>query len=320
MSLKRLLGPVLLMLFLLAAVASHAQQQAPLFPAPSGGGTAPDQPAAAPSIVGTLGFYVVRAEATFSRQLNSAMAAIRNGTGSLPLLGGILAAFLYGVFHTLAVGHGKTVVIGYFLGNRARPIHGIGMASWIAASHVLGAIVVALAAHWILARSLMSPIEQNHWIRLVSFGAIAVIGGWMLIGAWRRLHGAVGHHHCHGHGHDHDHDHHHRGGGAGHRRLLAVAAGFVPCSGAILILTFAFANGILGSGLMMVLAIAVGMALTLAGLGLASMLLHHQVSVRFAKRGKAARWLGLIGPFLILVIGGLLFSAEAAILAATASN
>ena len=37
--------------------------------------------------------------------------------------------------------------------------------------------------------------------------------------------------------------------GHGHRRLLAVAAGFVPCSGAILILTFAFANGILVSGL-----------------------------------------------------------------------
>ena len=321
MSLKRLLAPALLLLLVVMAVVAHAQQQSPLFPAPSG--AASDQPAAAPSILGTLGFYVVRAEATFSRQLNSAMAAIRNGTGSLPLLSGMLAAFLYGVFHTLAVGHGKTVVVGYFLGNRARPIHGIGMASWIAASHVLGAVAVALAAHWILARTLMSPIEQNHWIRLISFGAIALIGGWMLIGAWRGLHGAVGHHHCHGHGHehDHDHDHHHRhDGGAGYRRLLALAAGFVPCSGAILILTFAFANGILGSGLMMVLAIAVGMALTLAGLGLASMLLHHQVSVRFAKRGKATRWLGLIGPFLILVIGGLLFSAEAAILAATASN
>jgi ABC-type nickel/cobalt efflux system permease component RcnA len=169
--------------------------------------------------------------------------------------------------------------------------------------------VVALVLHLILQRTLMLPIEQNHWIRLVSFGAIALIGGWMLVAAWRRLRSAGGH----------DHGlHHHHGGGAGHRRLLAVAAGFVPCSGAILILTFAFANGILGSGLLMVLAIAVGMALTLAGLGLASMLLHHQVAVRFAKGG-AARWLGLIGPVLILVIGGLLFLAELAILAATSS-
>jgi ABC-type nickel/cobalt efflux system permease component RcnA len=140
---------------------------------------------------------------------------------------------------------------------------------------------------------------------MVSFGAIALIGAWMVIGAWR----GTGHHHHHHHDHD---DHHH--GGKGHRRLLAVAAGFVPCSGAILILTFAIANGILASGLAMVLAIAVGMALTLAGLGLVSMLLHHQVAVRFAGRGRARRWLGLIGPLLILVIGGLLFLAELSII------
>jgi ABC-type nickel/cobalt efflux system permease component RcnA len=147
---------------------------------------------------------------------------------------------------------------------------------------------------------------------MISFGAIALIGGWMSMTAWRRLAGTGGHGHC---DHDHDHEHHHHhGGGAGHRRVLAVAAGFVPCSGAILILTFAFANGILGSGLVMVLAIALGMALTLAGLGLASMLVHHQVSLRLAGSGAAARWLGLIGPLLILVIGGLLFLAELSIL------
>jgi ABC-type nickel/cobalt efflux system permease component RcnA len=301
-------------------MAVHAQQAAPLFPAPSGDSASPDQPAAAvtPSLWRSVGSFVVRSEARFSHKLNSEMAAIRNGTGSLPLLSGILAAFLYGVFHTLAVGHGKTVVVGYFLGNHARPAQGIVMASWIAFSHVLGAIVVAIAAHWILQQTLMSPIEQNHWIRMVSFGAIAFIGAWMLAGEWRRLRGksSGGHHHRHNHHHHHDHDHdhgHHHGHGAGHRGLLAVAAGFVPCSGAILILTFAIANGILASGLMMVVAIALGMALTLGGLGLASMLVRHQVVFRMASRGGATRWLGLLGPLLILIIGGLLFLAELAI-------
>jgi ABC-type nickel/cobalt efflux system permease component RcnA len=316
MSLMRLIGLALALLLFALPTAAHAQQ-APLFPAPSGDGASADQPVASPSLWRTIGFYVVRAEATFSRQLNRQMAAIRNGTGSLPLLSGILAAFLYGVFHTLAVGHGKTVVVGYFLGNHARPAQGIAMASWIAISHVLGAVVVAVAAHWILERTLMSPIEQNHWIRMISFGAIALIGAWMLVGEWRRLSGkATGGHHHH---HDHDHDHHH-GHGAGHRRLLAVAAGFVPCSGAILILTFAIANGILASGLAMVVAIALGMAATLGGLGLASMLVRHQVVFRLANRGGVTRWLGLLGPLLILVIGGLLFLAELSILVVTTSN
>jgi ABC-type nickel/cobalt efflux system permease component RcnA len=311
---QRLLPLLALLAILLAwPLSAQAQQRpAPLFPLPSGNAAEPARPGASPSPWRQAAGFVVRTESRFSRELNRQLGAIRRGEGSVALMTGILAAFLYGVFHTLAVGHGKTVVVGYFLGNRAQPMHGLGMASWIAVSHVLGAVVVALAAHWILARTLISPIEQNHWIRMISFGAIALIGAWMLVAAGRRLRGAGGDRR-----HDHDHHHHHLGG-AGHRRLLAVAAGFVPCSGAILILTFAFANGILGSGLLMVLAIAVGMALTLAGLGLASMLLHHQVAVRFAKGG-AARWLGLIGPVLILVIGGLLFLAELAILAATSS-
>lgn len=308
---RRLLSLVALLALLLAwPLSGRAQEQAaPLFPAPGGDTAAPTQSAAAPSLWRQAVGFVVRTESKFSRELNRQLGAIRRGEGSAALLGGILAAFLYGVFHTLAVGHGKTVVVGYFLGNRARPMHGVAMAGWIAVCHVVAAIVVALATHWVLERTLMSPVEQNHWIRMISFGAIAMIGAWMLVGAWR---GTGGHHHRHDHGH-----HRH---GTGHRRLLALAAGFVPCSGAILILTFAIANGILASGLAMVLAIALGMALTLAGLGLASMLVHHQVAIRFGGRGRARRWLGLIGPLFILVIGGLLFLAELSILVIATSD
>jgi nickel/cobalt exporter len=311
MRLRRLLPAMLLALLLAWPAMLLAQEQpAPLFPAPSGDAAEPAPSAASPSLWRQAVGFVVRTETRFSRELNRQLGAIRRGEGSAALMAGVLAAFLYGVFHTLAVGHGKTVVVGYFLGNRARPMHGVAMATWIAVSHVVAAIVVAIATHWVLERTLLSPVEQNHWIRMISFGAIALIGAWMLVSAWR---GSGGHHH-------HGHDHHHHHGGTGQRRLLAVAAGFVPCSGAILILTFAIANGILASGLAMVLAIALGMALTLAGLGLASMLLHHQVAVRFAGGGRAARWLGLLGPLLILVIGGLLFLAELSIIAISPST
>lgn len=302
------------------AIATHADEGSPLFPAPAPAADgAASEPAASGGVWYAVGRFVIRAESDFSRELNSHMAAVRRGDGAGALAAGILAAFLYGVFHTLAVGHGKTVVVGYFLGNAARPVHGLAMALWIALSHVLGAIIVAFLAHWLLRQMTMSPIEQNHWIRMVSFGAIAVIGAWMLASEWRRLRGKSPggqHHHHHGHDDDHDHHHHH---GAGHRGLLAVAAGFVPCSGAILILTFAIANGILASGLAMVVAIALGMAMTLAGLGLVSMLVRHQVVFRMAGQGGTTRWLALLGPLLILVIGGLLFVAELSIIIVTSS-
>lgn len=294
------------------AYATHAEEAAPLFPPPTSAGSG--ETASAPGLAQRIGAAVVRAERDFSRELNRHMAAIRRGEGAGALLGGILAAFLYGVFHTLAVGHGKTVVVGYFLGHAARPVHGLVMSAWIAVSHVLGAIFVAFTAHWLLRQMTLSPIEQNHWIRIVSFGAIALIGAWMLAGEMRRLRGGPAHT-C---GHDHDHHghhhpgHHHHHAAPGRQRALAVAAGFVPCSGAILILTFAFANGILLSGLLMVAGIALGMALTLSGLGLASMALHRQVVARVG-RGLAARTLGLLGPALILLIGTLLCVAEIAV-------
>ena len=291
------------------AVATHAQQEAPLFPAPTSSASGQS---VTPGLWQKAGAFVVRAERDFSRELNGHMGAIRRGEGTAALLGGLLAAFLYGVFHTLAVGHGKTVVVDYFLGNAARPIHGLVMASWIAISHVLGAVLVAFGAHWLLRQMTMSPIEQNHWVRMASFGAIALIGAWMLMGEIRRLRGQGVEHAC-----AHDHGHHH---GRANHRLLAVAAGFVPCTGAILILTFAFANDILASGLLMVGAIAAGMAMTLAGLGLVSMAAHRQVTARLGRSGRALSWFGIAGPALILCIGALLFLAEVSVVAIAATN
>ena len=92
------------------------------------------------------------------------------------------------------------------------------------------------------------------------------------------------------------------------QRLLAVAAGFIPCSGAILILIFAFTNGILVMGILMTLFIAIGMGLTLAALGIASVLAHHQVRLRFAGGNAMGLVFSLLGPLLITAIGALLLT------------
>jgi ABC-type nickel/cobalt efflux system permease component RcnA len=102
-------------------------------------------------------------------------------------------------------------------------------------------------------------------------------------------------HHVHDHGHPHDHRHHHGGRAhdhgpgevcetCGHSHapdpaLLsgdrfewstawsAVAAvGIRPCSGALIVLTFAFLNGLWLGGILSVFAMAVGTAMTVAAL------------------------------------------------------
>jgi len=90
-------------------------------------------------------------------------------------------------------------------------------------------------------------------------------------------------HHDHGHGHDHAHDHHghddHSGhshgptpdqlaGPGGWKRGLAaiVAVGLRPCSGAILVLVFALAQGIFWAGIAATFVMGLGTAITVAAI------------------------------------------------------
>lgn len=311
---------------LLIVPVARAEEAASPFSSPAKETTAPEVSNVPSSgIVMTIGRTFVGLQREVNRAINDRLMAIKRGEGNGAIWGGLVVAFLYGVFHALGPGHGKTVVIGYFLGREARPWRGVGMASWIAVSHVVGAVVIVGIAHLILARSLVSPTNEFFWFRLVSYVAIILIG-LMMLRDWARGGHAHSHNHQHGHDHahgNHVHDHHGHaccGPGAAltdkqapwEQRLLALAAGFIPCSGAILILLFTMANGLILAGVAMAAAIALGMGLTLTGLGVASILLRHQVALRLPEGGRATRWLALSGPVFVIGIGAILLAAHLA--------
>src|ERR1700676_1510897 len=140
-----LIGLFVLMLGLTGAAPA---QPAPLFgPAPSSGdasGSASDQgPATSANEGGVLhrieGFIIVT-QRNVNREINRRLIAVRDGHGPGVIFAGLLIAFLYGVFHALGPGHGKTVIVGYFLGRGGSIPLGVAMASWIALSHVIGPI------------------------------------------------------------------------------------------------------------------------------------------------------------------------------------
>lgn len=279
--------------------------------APSSDTAAPsDAPQARPSLLRRVGASVVMLQSRVNRAINAQLMEIKAGDKPWALWGGLLIGFLYGVFHALGPGHGKSVIVGYFLGREAHPLRGIAMASWISLSHVVGAIVIVTVVHFILSQSLASPVDEVDGLRVFSYGAILLIGLGML---WSALRGA-GHAHAHAHGgsHDHGHDHEH-GANCAHlpgarkeQGLLGFAAGFIPCSGAILILVFALTNGIVWSGIAMTLAIAIGMAITLSVMGVGSILVRRQIVLRLPNSAVASRAFSLLGPILVTAIGAVL--------------
>ncbi|HVI88721.1 MAG TPA: hypothetical protein VM659_10475 [Dongiaceae bacterium] len=310
-----------------------AQQDAPSSAQPGAGGantaaqapeTAPSDVTEAPGLLHRLGSWLLTQQRYVNRIINTQLAAIKRGADATALWGGLVIAFLYGVFHVLGPGHGKTVIAGYFLGHHASWRRGIAMACWMAISHVMAAIGIVLVLHIILSHSFATPVDEMMWLRFVSYGAIVLIGLAMLVETWRGKavlgcahdHGAHDdgtHDHAHVH-HDpghHDHGHHghsHTISLKGDQSLLAIAAGFVPCSGAILILVFCLANSLIWQGIMMTLMIALGMAITLSAIGLASIFLRRQTLGRVSDSARASRILGYVGPALITLIGVLLLS------------
>jgi ABC-type nickel/cobalt efflux system permease component RcnA len=253
---------------------TQAQSLSPFKPAPTApSGQAAPAPAPASadqSFYAKALVWAVDFQRVMVRDIGRHMAAIRDGTSSYALLVGIGFAFAYGVIHTLGPGHGKMIVASYFVGRDAQILRGLWMGLQIAVTHVISAIVLVLAVDITFRQMLGGEPAQSWWIRLISFGLIAIIGGTMLLNAIRASFGkANGDDHDH---HHHGHSHHHDGRSLG---ALAVLAGLVPCTGAILVMLFALANGIVLAGVLMVIAISAGMALTMAAIGIAAILVRR---------------------------------------------
>ncbi|WP_041039759.1 nickel/cobalt transporter [Paramagnetospirillum magnetotacticum] len=245
-------------------------------------------------------------------QLREQLAVMKETGSWEPAAAIILAAFLYGVFHAVGPGHGKVVIGGWFATRRARITHGLA-ASLIAAMVQAGSAIAAVG----LLAGLLSLAPRDitagaAWLELGSFAMIAVIGALM---TWRTLTGRGcghdhGHHHhegeCCGH-HDH-HDHHHAHEKTERNALftMAAAVGFRPCSGAILVLLFCFANGMILIGVLATLAMGIGVAVTVAGIGLGALGLNRLVEKGMGNSSLAGRLrtgMALAGSLSITILG-----------------
>jgi len=330
---RRLLAlAVLVSALLVAAWADGALAQGNPFAPGARPQAQPQTQAATQAAAPAAGGWFADVQRQVNRQLNQRLAEINKGSPAALLVGALLA-FAYGVFHAAGPGHGKMLVVSYFIGRDSHPWRGALMGSQIALVHVGGAIVLALIATAIMTGAAPPSPEDMREVKLASYAAVAAIGAWMFVSVLRGKghvhfhahHDEHGHGHGHGHGHEHGHAHdrgHDRDRARGHARdkgqgrssaMVSLVAGAVPCTGAVLVLIYCIANGIPATGLGLVLMIGLGMAVTLTVFGLFGMFARRR-ALAFAARGeqaeRPARWrrgLDLIGPGLILGLGVALF-------------
>jgi ABC-type nickel/cobalt efflux system permease component RcnA len=255
---------------------------------PFGGG---GPPAAAPA-AGFMGWIFAK-QAEFYRMLSSSLRAAKTDGSAVAGLFGI--SFLYGIFHAAGPGHGKAVISSYLVANDETWRRGIVLSFASALMQALVAIALVGIAAVILGVTSQKICGANYVIEIASYAIIAAVGARLLwlkghafAQAWRGREDHHAHHEGHDHHHHDHHDHHDHddhvhdascghahgpepkelaGPGGWRRGLSAVlAVGIRPCSGAIIVLVFALAQGLFWAGVGATLVMGLGTAITVAAI------------------------------------------------------
>jgi nickel/cobalt exporter len=271
-----------------------------------------------------LSLQLVVWQRDFHRALTLAITGL-SGTPSPATWATLLGiSFGYGVFHAAGPGHGKAVLTTYLLsqgGARRR-----ALALSLAASLLQGLVAIGLVAVLVhglgwLTRQAMGSVA---WVELVSFIMVTLLGAWLCLRAIRQLRRVAAvaevtppERHHRPHVHDGEHaccgGHHHvdpqRAGDWRTALITVVSIGIRPCSGGVLLLGAATLLDNFMVGVAAVLVMALGTALTVSALALASVFARAWAEQRLAARatdhriGRLLGWASLMGGLAIMVLG-----------------
>ncbi len=270
----------------------------------------------------------------FYRAMTGALKSMRDDGSKAWLLVGL--SFAYGIFHAAGPGHGKAVISSYMIANEVALRRGIMLSFVSSFLQALTALMVVGGTFLVLRGTSVSMDDATWVMEVASYAMITAFGAWLL---WKKAfrpffvtEPALAHA---GHGHSHDHAHHHHGADevcedCGHSHapdpsMLAdqfdwrtawsaiAAVGMRPCSGALIVLTFALLNGLYVGGVLSVLAMALGTAITVSALATLAVTAKN-TAVRLARSDSAAirihRIAEISGAALVFVLGLTLLGAS----------
>jgi nickel/cobalt exporter len=286
---------------------------------------------ASPPEVGGFAGWILAEQAKFYRMLSGLIRAAKSdGSAAYTLIG---ISFIYGIFHAAGPGHGKAVISSYLVANDETWRRGVILSFASAILQALTAIAIVGIAAVLLGATAKVMGNTVRVIEMVSYALIVLIGLRLLWVKGRSflhlLRGAShnhdhGHDHAHHHAHGHDHHHHDEDEEAsawGHahapepqelkgphwlkRGLAAVfAVGLRPCSGAIIVLVFALAQGLFWVGVVSTFVMGLGTAITVAAVA----------TLAVSARGLAGRLAKAKPGSALLIVRGLEIAAAGAII------
>lgn len=284
------------------------------------------------------------------RQLASAMHSVQaHGLQAGYALVGL--SFLYGVFHAAGPGHGKVVISTYLLTQESQLRRGLLLSLVASLCQGLTAVVVVALVAGVLDLTLRQAQGTAAGLETLSYALVALLGMALMASRARQLlrrSGRTGalpgsehddHHHASGHHAGGHHEHEHHGHGAdcascGHAHGptakdleaplswhglagMIASIGVRPCSGAILVLLVAFSLDLRLAGILAVMAMSLGTAITVSGLAVLSVY-ARKGALRVAslipnstgRLSVAVDLVAVVGGGVILLAGVLMLQAD----------
>ena len=208
------------------------------------------------------------------------------GGNATAIFAAMVAAVLFGAMHALMPGHGKTVLVSYQLGQPSKLWEGFGNGAILALTHVGLAVILVLAGFAVISR-VFAFGGRTPQFEIASGVLITLIGVFLLWRSNRRI------------------DHEHSGDG----RTLAIVTGMIPCPLTTFVMSYALARGMIGAGLTVTAAMALGMIATIGGIALAAAFARDRFMSLLAKtegwRDRVGFVLEIASSILVVVFGAL---------------
>ncbi len=245
----------------------------------------PEASAMKNSTTGLFG-WIAAQQSTFYKAMSEALSASKESGSALLLLAAL--SFSYGVFHAAGPGHGKAVISSYLLATGETLKRGIAISFAASIAQAITAIVVVGIFAVLLGVTSQAMGVATWWLEAASYALIVLLGVGVI---FRRSLIPL-----RGHVHDENCDHSHGprvedlDGEFGWRRAAAavLAVGLRPCTGALLVLVFALAQGLIWTGIAATFAMAFGTAFTVAAIATLAVT-AKQLAVRLAAGASEAR-------------------------------
>ena len=247
---------------------------------------------------------ISQAQKTLREKITAAISAMKSGNwGAIWKF--LAICLVYGMLHALGPGHGKSIVVGYFIARRGRWRQGVALGAGITITHTMSAVLLLLILYAIFKATVFPAFETGRMgVEKASYILIMITGLLLVALAVRDLLKRKKSESEHTESMPPI---------AKWREIIGVAAitGIVPCPAVALIVLFCLLNSMVALSLLGALFICIGMTITNVAFGVAAVAFRKGIDVgskhsRFATSIYTAATLA--GGLLIFASGLLLFS------------